>query len=72
MELLGVAFWVGDELGGNLLGGASEEGLGEGLGGYGYGFVRKCLGMLKGQGSWAKNRRFLYGSSNVRRTTQGC
>jgi hypothetical protein len=37
-----------DELGGNLLGGAGEEGLGEGWevldgrGGYGSGFVRKC------------------------------
>ena len=33
-----------DELGGNLLGGAGEEGLGEvlgGRGGYGSGFVRK-------------------------------
>ena len=33
MELLSVAFWLGDELGGNLLGGAGEEGLGEVLGG---------------------------------------
>ena len=45
MELLGVAFWVGDELGGNLLGGAGEEGVGEVLGergGYGSGSVRVC------------------------------
>ena len=36
---------VADELGGNLLGGAAEEGLGEvlgGRGGYGSGFVRVC------------------------------
>ena len=36
---------LADELGGNLLGGAAEEGLGEVLGergGYGSGFVRKC------------------------------
>ncbi len=36
---------VADELGGNLLGGAAEEGVGEvlgGRGGYGYGLVRLC------------------------------
>jgi len=34
-----------DEFGGNLLGGAAEEGLGEvlgGRGGYGSGLMRKC------------------------------
>ena len=34
-----------DELGGNLLGGAAKEGVGEvlgGRGGYGSGLVRKC------------------------------
>ena len=38
MELLGVAFWVGEELAGNHLGGTDEEGVGEVLGwrcGYG-------------------------------------
>ena len=42
-----------DEVGGNLLGGVGEEGLGEVLGrrggygsGYGGGFVRKCRGLL--------------------------
>ena len=29
---MGVAFWVGDELGGDQLGGTREEGLGEVLG----------------------------------------
>ena len=40
---------LADELGGNLLGGAAEEGVGEGLGGlggygggYGRGFVWEC------------------------------
>jgi hypothetical protein len=39
-----------DQLGGNLLGGAGEEGLREALGGrggYGYGFVWNCRGVLR-------------------------
>ena len=39
-----------DQLGGNLLGGAGEEGLGEvlgGRGGYWYGFVWNCRGVLR-------------------------
>jgi hypothetical protein len=47
---IGLAFHqkASDELGGDLLGGAAEEGLGEGweglggLGGYGSGLMRKC------------------------------
>ena len=45
-----------DEVGGNLLGGAGEEGVGEvlgGRGGYGSGFVRKCLGLLMGECRWS-------------------
>ena len=53
MELLGVAFLVGDELGGNLLGGAAEEGVGEvpgGRGGYGGGLVEiNCTASLPNQ-----------------------
>ena len=63
-----------DELGGYPLGRASEEGLGEvleGLGGYGGGFVWKWRVLLTGQGRWAISRRLKYGSSNVRRATQG-
>ena len=36
-----------DELGGNLLGGAAKEGVGEGLVAMGVASVRKCLGLLK-------------------------
>ena len=64
-----------DELWGNLLSWAGEEGVGEvlgGRGGYGSGFVWNCRGVLTGLGRWAKSRRLLVGSSNVRRATQGC
>ena len=50
-----------DKVGGDDLGGAGEEGLGEGWevldgrGGYGSGWVRECYGTLSGRGRWAKN-----------------
>ena len=48
-----------DELGGDDLGGAGEEGVGEvlgGRGGYGSGFVWNCRGVLTGLGRWAISR----------------
>jgi predicted ribosomally synthesized peptide with nif11-like leader len=54
-----------DEVGSNLLGGAGEEGLGQGWevldrrGGYGGGWVRKCPGMLTGLMGWASNGELL-------------
>ena len=54
-----------DEVGSDDLGGAGEEGLGQGWevldrrGGYGGGWVRKCPGMLTGLMGWASNGELL-------------
>jgi len=53
-----------DKVGGDDLGGAGEEGLGEGevlegRGGYGGGWVRKCYGILTALGRWARDGELL-------------